>query len=100
AVGGYVGGMKLWEMETNVFDQMLALNLRSGYTLARAAVRVMLRQGHGAIVNVASKSALDHTAGAAAYAASKAAAVAMLDSLAAEVRGTGVRVNCIRPGII
>ena len=99
-VGGYVGGAKLWELEAKVFDQMLALNLRSGYALSRAAVRVMLKQGRGAIVNVASKAALDHAAGAAAYAASKAAAVAMLGSLAADVKGTGVRVNSILPSII
>ncbi|PYU01155.1 MAG: short-chain dehydrogenase [Acidobacteria bacterium] len=99
-VGGYAGGLKLWEMETIVFDRMLNLNLRSGYALSRSAVRVMLKQGRGAIVNVASKAALDHAAGAAAYAASKAAAVAMLDSLAAEVTGTGVRVNSILPSII
>ena len=99
-VGGYAGGTKLWEMETKVFDQMLALNLRSGYALSRAAVRAMLKQGRGAIVNVASKAAVDHAAGAAAYAASKAAAVAMLDSLAADLRGTGVRVNTILPSII
>jgi NAD(P)-dependent dehydrogenase (short-subunit alcohol dehydrogenase family) len=99
-VGGYAGGVKLWELETKVFDQMLALNLRSGYALSRAAVRAMLKQGRGAIVNVASKAALDHAAGAAAYVASKAAAVAMLDSLAADVKGTGVRVNTILPGII
>jgi NAD(P)-dependent dehydrogenase (short-subunit alcohol dehydrogenase family) len=60
----------------------------------------MLKQKHGAIVNVASKAALDHGAGAAAYAASKAAAVALMDSLAAEVKGTGVRVNSILPSII
>jgi NAD(P)-dependent dehydrogenase (short-subunit alcohol dehydrogenase family) len=99
-VGGYSGGAKLWEVETRVFDQMLALNLRSGYALARAAVPAMLEQGHGAIVNVAAKAAIDHPAGAAAYAASKAAAVAMLDCLAAEVKGTGLRVNSILPSII
>jgi NAD(P)-dependent dehydrogenase (short-subunit alcohol dehydrogenase family) len=99
-VGGYAGGLKLWEMETKVFEQMLALNLRSGYALSRSAVRAMLKQGRGAIVNVASKAALDHAAGAAAYAASKAAAVAMLDSLAADVKGSGVRVNTILPSII
>jgi len=60
----------------------------------------MLKQKHGAIVNVASKAALDHGAGAAAYAASKAAALALMDSLAAEVKGTGVRVNTILPSII
>lgn len=99
-VGGYAGGVTLWEAEAKVFDQMLALNLRSGYALARAAVPAMLKQGRGSIVNIAAKAAFDHPAGAAAYAASKAAAVAMLDSLAAEVKGTGLRVNTILPSII
>lgn len=99
-VGGYAGGVKLWELETRIFDQMLALNLRFGYTFSRAAVRAMLKQGSGAIVNVAAKAALDHAAGAAAYAASKAAAVAMMDSLAADLKGSGVRANSILPSII
>jgi NAD(P)-dependent dehydrogenase (short-subunit alcohol dehydrogenase family) len=99
-VGGYVGGIPLWELDGNVFDQMLALNLRSGFVLCRAAVPVMLKQGGGSIVNVASKAAFDHAAGAAAYAASKAAAIAMMDSLAADLKGTGVRVNSIVPSII
>ena len=99
-VGGYAGGVNLWELETKVFDQMLALNLRSGYALSRAAIPVMLKQRRGAIVNVAAKAALDHGAGAAAYAASKAGALALMDSLAAEVKGTGVRVNSILPSII
>jgi NAD(P)-dependent dehydrogenase (short-subunit alcohol dehydrogenase family) len=100
AVGGYAGGIKLWEMETKVFEQQLALNLRAGFVLARAAARVMVKQGSGAIVNVASKAAVDHASGAAAYAASKAAAVAMIDSLAADLKGTGVRANSIMPSII
>jgi NAD(P)-dependent dehydrogenase (short-subunit alcohol dehydrogenase family) len=79
---------------------MLALNLRSGYALARAAVRVMLKQGSGAIVNIASKAAIEHAAGASAYAASKAAAVAMIDSLAEDLKGTGVRANSVLPSII
>jgi NAD(P)-dependent dehydrogenase (short-subunit alcohol dehydrogenase family) len=88
-VGGYVGGVKLWELDTKVFDQMLALNLRSGYALSRAAVRAMLKQGSGAIVNVA-----------AAYAASKAAAIAMMDSLSEDLKGTGIRANSVLPSII
>ena len=99
-VGGYAGGTKLWELDTKVFEQMLALNLRSGYALARASARAMLKQGSGAIVNVASKAAVDHAACAAAYAASKAAAVALMDSLAADLQATGVRVNSILPSII
>jgi NAD(P)-dependent dehydrogenase (short-subunit alcohol dehydrogenase family) len=99
-VGGYAGGTKLWELETKVFEQMLALNLRSGYALSLAAVRAMLKEGHGAIVNVASKAAVDHAGGAAAYAASKSAAVALLDSLAEDLKGSGVRANTVLPSII
>jgi NAD(P)-dependent dehydrogenase (short-subunit alcohol dehydrogenase family) len=100
AVGGYAGGVKLWDLPTKVLDQMLALNLRSGYTLAHAVIPAMLQHKQGAIVNVAAKAAFDHGAGASAYAASKAAAVALMDSLAADVKGTGVRVNSILPSII
>jgi NAD(P)-dependent dehydrogenase (short-subunit alcohol dehydrogenase family) len=100
AVGGYAGGVPLWELESKVFDRMLALNLRAGFVLARAAVPAMLKQKSGSIINIASKAAFDHAAGAAAYVASKAAAVAMIDSLAADLKGAGVRANSILPSII
>jgi NAD(P)-dependent dehydrogenase (short-subunit alcohol dehydrogenase family) len=99
-VGGYVGGTKLWESESRTLDQMLTLNLRPGFLLARAAAKAMLARGKGAIVNVAAKAALDHPAGLASYASSKAAALAMMDSLAADLKGTGVRANSILPSII
>lgn len=100
AVGGYAAGWKLWEAELRVLDQMLSLNLYSGYVLLRSVVPAMLKQGRGAIVNVASTAAIDHAASAAAYAASKAAAVAMVDSLAADLKGTAIRANSILPSII
>jgi len=100
AVGAYAGGTPLWETDPKVFEQMLALNLRSGFVLSRAVVPAMLKQSSGAIVNVASQAAVNHAAGAAAYAASKAAAVAMIDCLAADLKGTGVRANSILPSII
>jgi NAD(P)-dependent dehydrogenase (short-subunit alcohol dehydrogenase family) len=100
AIGGYVGGVKLWEIESETFDRMISLNLRSGYVLARVVTPVMLKQNSGAIVNVLSKAAVDHAAGASAYAASKAAALAMTDCLAADLKGTGVRANSIVPTII
>jgi len=100
AVGAYAGGVPLWELESKVFDRMMALNLRSGFILARAVVPAMLKQRSGVIINIASKAAFDHAAGAAAYVASKAAAVAMMDSLAADLNGTGVRVNSVLPSII
>jgi NAD(P)-dependent dehydrogenase (short-subunit alcohol dehydrogenase family) len=99
-VGGYAGGISVWEMDSAVLERMLTLNVRSGYALAHAVVPVMLKQKRGAIVNVAAKAAWDHAAGAGAYAASKAAALALMDSLAADVKGSGVRVNSILPSII
>ena len=100
AVGGYAGGIPLWNLESQTFDTMLALNLRSGYALCRAVVPAMMRQKSGAIVNVVAKAALDHAAGASAYAASKAASLAMMDSLAADLKATGVRANSVLPSII
>jgi NAD(P)-dependent dehydrogenase (short-subunit alcohol dehydrogenase family) len=100
AVGGFAGGKKLWEEDAGVLDRMLTLNLRAGWALARAAVPVMLAEGRGAIVNVAAQAALSPPAGLGAYAASKAAAVAMFASLAADLEGTGVRANTILPSII
>jgi NAD(P)-dependent dehydrogenase (short-subunit alcohol dehydrogenase family) len=99
-VGAYAGGTPLWQTGLDVYDRMMSANVRSGLVLARAAVPLMLAQKSGSIVNISSRAAVDHAAGAGAYAASKAAAVAMMDSLAADLHGTGVRVNSILPSII
>jgi NAD(P)-dependent dehydrogenase (short-subunit alcohol dehydrogenase family) len=98
-VGGYAAGRKMWEMDAKVLDQMLSMNLLPGYVLSRAVAPIMVKQGHGAIVNVSSTAATNHGASSAEYAASKAAAVAMIDSLAADLKGTGVRANSILPSI-
>ena len=98
--GAFAGGAKLWEEDAQVFEQMLAANLRSGYAIARAVIPEMLKQKRGAFINIASRAAVDHAAEIASYAASKAAAVALMDSLAAELKGTGVRVNSVLPSII
>jgi NAD(P)-dependent dehydrogenase (short-subunit alcohol dehydrogenase family) len=100
AVGGWAGGSPLWEADPALFDRMLALNLSAGVVLCRAAVPLMLRRGRGAIVNVASRAGVAPGRGEAAYAASKAAVVAMIASLAADLHGTGVRANSVLPSII
>ena len=99
-VGAYAGGLALWETDLDVFERMMALNVRAGFVLARGVVPGMVERGAGAMVNVSSRAAVDHAAGASAYAASKAAAVALMDSLAADLKGTGVRVNTVLPSII
>ena len=99
-VGAYAGGSPLWQTPLDIFERMMMLNVRSGFILAHAAVPLMLAQNSGVLVNISSRAAVDHAAGASAYAASKAAAVAMMDSLAADLLGTGVRVNTVLPSII
>ena len=99
-VGAWAGGAKFWQADATEFDKMLQINLRIGYALLRAVLPPMLEQRSGAIVNVASRAAIDHAGAAAGYVTSKAAAVAMIDSLAADLKGTGVRANSILPGII
>lgn len=99
-IGAYAGGKPLWETDGKTFQFMLSLNLTAGYNLARAVAPVMLRRKRGAIVNIAAKAALDHAAGAAAYAASKSAALALFDCLAQDLKGTGVRANSVLPSII
>ncbi len=44
-VGGYAGGMKLWELDSKVLDRMLTLNLRSGFVLSRAAAKAIAPWG-------------------------------------------------------
>src|SRR5580704_15896117 len=99
-VGGYAGGTSLWEVDPRTYDQMLQLNLKAGFVLARVIVPVMIRQNQGWIVNIASKAALDHAAGGALYAVSKAGALALFDSLAAEVKPYNINVNSVLPSII
>lgn len=99
-IGAYAGGKSLWETDTRTWQLMFKLNVNAGYALLRAAVPAMLKQRSGAIVNIAARAAFDHAAGASAYAASKAAAVAMLECLAQDLKGTNVRANSVLPSII
>jgi|SRR5579859_4773044 len=99
-IGGYAAGKPAWETDPKTFELMLTLNFRAGYNMVRASVPAMLRRKSGAIVNIAAKAAFDHAAGAAAYAASKSAALALFDSLSQDLKGSGVRVNSVLPSII
>jgi NAD(P)-dependent dehydrogenase (short-subunit alcohol dehydrogenase family) len=100
AAGGYAGGPKLWETESAVLERMLDLNLRSAFVASRSVLPIFLEQGRGCIVNVAAKAALDAPGGSGAYVASKAAALALMHSLAMDLKGTAIRVNSVLPNII
>lgn len=98
-IGGYHGGKQLWEEDLSSYDQMMSLNLKAGFVLARAVIPAMIRQGRGWIVNVASRAGYVQSPGAALYAASKAGALALFDSLAAELKPYPISVNSVVPSI-
>jgi NAD(P)-dependent dehydrogenase (short-subunit alcohol dehydrogenase family) len=99
-VGGFAGGPPLHETELEVWDRMLRMNLRTAVAMSRAVLPGMLARKRGAIVNIASRAAIDRPAGLAAYAASKSAVVSLTESLQREVQSHGVRVNAIVPTTI
>jgi NAD(P)-dependent dehydrogenase (short-subunit alcohol dehydrogenase family) len=82
------------------WDQLMELNARSAFLLCHAVAPGMAKRGEGAIVNVGSKAALSGAAGTAAYAASKAAVLRLTEALSAELKTSGVRVNCVLPGTL
>jgi NAD(P)-dependent dehydrogenase (short-subunit alcohol dehydrogenase family) len=80
------------------WDRQFAVNARSVFLTARYGVPHLRAAGGGAIVSVASVSALKAFSGLGAYAASKGAVVALTGVLAAELAAGGIRVNCVCPG--
>src|SRR5579872_99817 len=87
-------------MKDEDWQTVLDVNLTAGFRLIRAAVRGMVRRRHGRILCVTSVVAVTGNPGQANYAASKAGMIGMAKSLAAEVAGRGITVNCIAPGFI
>jgi len=82
------------------FQAVLEVNLTAAFRLTRVALRGMLRRRHGRVIGVASVVALTGNPGQANYAAAKAAMIGMSKSIAHEVAGRGITVNCVAPGAI
>jgi NAD(P)-dependent dehydrogenase (short-subunit alcohol dehydrogenase family) len=97
--GAYAGSGPLQDAPPDEWRRMMQANLDSAYTVCRAALPHLART-RGAVVTVGSKMAEEGGAGAAGYAVSKAAVVALTRVLALENREHGVRVNCVLPGTI
>ncbi|MBI4468195.1 MAG: SDR family oxidoreductase [Acidobacteria bacterium] len=98
--GGYIGDIPLAQLEEQTWDHMMAINLKSCFLCCRAALRHMLDQGSGVIINTASRGAVEPYSGAAAYSVSKAGVIALTKAIAEEVRGKQINVNVILPGTI
>jgi NAD(P)-dependent dehydrogenase (short-subunit alcohol dehydrogenase family) len=99
-VGGFAAEQPVAETPLATFERQFALNLRPTYLVTQAALPHLLSSGGGSIVCTSSNAALQPFAGAAGYAASKAAVLAFAKVVAQEHAAEGVRCNAIVPTII
>jgi NAD(P)-dependent dehydrogenase (short-subunit alcohol dehydrogenase family) len=98
--GGFQMGEKVHEMPADKWDFMMELNAGSVLRMAQAVVPHMLKAGGGRIVNIGANSALSGKAEMGAYVASKSAVIRLTETMAAELRGHNINVNCVLPSII
>jgi NAD(P)-dependent dehydrogenase (short-subunit alcohol dehydrogenase family) len=92
------GGLRVETHDDDTWDATLVLNLTSAYWAAKAALRPMLAQQWGRIINVGSGYSLVGAAGLAAYTTAKHGLVGFTRALAQEVGTRGITVNLLRPG--
>jgi 3-oxoacyl-[acyl-carrier protein] reductase len=90
----------LLRMDEDTWDAVLDLNLKGTYLCTRAALRTMLRQRSGRIINVSSIAGIVGNAGQSNYAASKAGVLGFTRSIAREVGSRNITVNAVAPGYI
>ena len=90
----------LLRMKPEEWDEVLDTNLGGAFHCTRAALRPMLKQRYGRIVNITSVVGLTGNAGQANYAASKAGIIGFTKSVAREVASRSITVNAVAPGLI
>ena len=98
--GGFTMGDTVEETSDETWDFMFNLNARTVLNAARAAVPRMRARGSGKIVNIGARAALRGTGAMGAYCASKSVVLRLTETLADELKASGINVNCILPSII
>ena len=88
------------ETPEDAWDAIQRINLKSVYLCCQAVIPIMVAQGGGSIINVASINAMVGVAGADAYTASKGGVLALTRVIATEWGKRGIRCNCVCPGPI
>ncbi|ADZ70829.1 3-oxoacyl-[acyl-carrier-protein] reductase [Polymorphum gilvum] len=87
-------------MKDEEWDQVLEVNLTSGFHICRAAIKGMMKRRHGRIIGITSVVGVTGNPGQANYAAAKAGMIGMYKSLAREIASRNITVNTVAPGFI
>ena len=93
-------GVPFQELTIEDWNEILRVNLIGVFLSVKHAAAVMTRNGGGSIVCTASVAGLRSAAGSTAYSASKAGVISLVQTVANQLAGTGVRINAICPGLI
>jgi len=91
---------KIVEIEEEVWDKIIAVNLKSIYLFCKCVIPHMIKLGKGSIINTSSSCGLIGIPDCDAYSASKGATVALTRSMAVEYGSKNIRINCIAPAAI
>ena len=97
---GTTRDMLLAMMPESDWDLVITTNLKSAYNCSKAALRPMMRQKYGRIVNITSVAGLAGNPGQTNYSASKAGLIGFTKSLAKEIGGRNITVNAVAPGFV
>ncbi|MEJ5199610.1 MAG: 3-oxoacyl-[acyl-carrier-protein] reductase [Anaerolineae bacterium] len=97
---GTTRDMLLLMMSEADWDIVLQTNLKSAFNCSKAALRPMMKQRYGRIINITSVSGLAGQAGQTNYSASKAGMIGFTKALAKEVGSRGITVNAVAPGFV
>jgi meso-butanediol dehydrogenase/(S,S)-butanediol dehydrogenase/diacetyl reductase len=97
---GVAGGGLAHELSADEWDRVVDINLKGSFLVAKHVLRAMIGQGSGSIVHIASVEGLEGMSGSLPYNASKGGVVLMTKNMAIDYGASGIRVNCLCPGLI
>jgi len=99
-VGGFRMGSPVHEISPDTWDLMMNLNVKTLRTMSRAVVPHMLDREAGKIITIGARPALGGRPRMGAYGAAKSAVLRLTESMAAELKSSGINANCVLPGTI